>query len=182
MKLRKIDIIKTIVTGLIGITCLLLTERIAHLLPYLIAVQMLLVAAIMLVTGIKKKEYQTIETKLIASSITMGVLGSIILCKRENSIALISIIWGMIGLVKGTKGLNLAIYYKYKKEKYVLELIESMIEIGLSILLILYPYEKITEHIFLLGIQLLLLPVRDLFSEAREDKERVEIKEELEKE
>jgi hypothetical protein len=52
--------------------------------------------------------------------------------------------------------LNRCINEAIKKEPFIFETVEALIEIGLSILLIYDPYEHVNLHIFVLGTEYIL--------------------------
>lgn len=112
------------------------------------------IAVIKLIRNINKKEYKTLETLKIPENIVAIILGIMMLLKQNNAISFIAIVWGIDGLRKGIEGFNVAIYNKIHNKKFVAELIHASIETMLSILLVFDPFEKVEEHIILLGIEM----------------------------
>lgn len=160
---RKAEITTSILFILNGLICIIFSEFIQEILPYISGSIAILSGIILLTKAIYEKEYKTIETKRTAISIIMILIGIIIIFKNENSINLIGVVWGIYGLVKGINELNIAIYYIFSKEKFILELLHSIVEIVLAIILIFNPFEKIATHIILLGIEMIVIYTMKLF-------------------
>ena len=76
---------------------------------------------------------------------------------------LIGVFWGLEGLSHSTHLLNELFYRMHNNKKYFLLLIETIIEFSLSILLIFEPYHSVEHHILLLGLELLLESLMNIF-------------------
>ncbi len=140
-----------VIIGLINIIC---SSRLTNILPMIIGSAMILTSGIALVFNILQKEYKSLDTMESSKNIVSIILGISILFQGSNAIPFIAIIWGISGLRKGTKGLEVVLYNKIHKNKYLLELLHALFELTISILLIYDPFEKIREHLVLLGIEM----------------------------
>lgn len=168
-RVRAIIQIIFMVTGLINITCAnVLTKK----LPFIIGLVTMITSIISLMKNIKEKEYKTLDTMKIPTNIVTIIISSIILFEQQNAIPFIAMVWGLSGLRKGIKGLNVAIFNKTHNKKFLLEFFHATIETTLSILLIFNPFEKIEEHLILLGIEMIISSLRIAFKDS--DYENIE--------
>ena len=135
--------------------------------PIIIGTIIIIMSVISIIISIMKKEYKTLETNILASGIVSFLLGIMVLINNQNSIPFIAIVWGILGLKKGVKGLNIALYNKANKKKYIIELIHSIIETILSILLIFNPFEKFEEHLIILGIEMIVSSLKIVFKDKK---------------
>lgn len=175
LKLDISQFIFLIIGLIIGISCIVFPKKIYEYTTYIIGGFMLASAIGMLIHSIKYKEYEKIETKRTATSIVQIILSIVILTNQMQSIYFIAVVWGITGLRKGINGLNIAMYNKSINEKYKLELLHSIVETVLSIMLILDPYRKMEEHIMILGLEILVMMLKHLFKDDKynENKETI---------
>lgn len=129
------------------------------------------IALINIIRNVKDKEYKTLETMKLPENIVVMILGIMTLFKQNNAISFIAIIWGISGLRKGIKGFNIAIYNKVNNKRFLEELIHAIIETSLSILLVFNPFEKIEEHIVILGIEMIIMSLKVAFYNEKENEE-----------
>lgn len=129
------------------------------------------ISIINVIKNIKNKEYKTLETMKIPENIVVLILGIMTLFKKNNAISFIAIVWGISGLRKGIKGLNVAIFNKANNKRFVGELIHAIIEISLSILLVFDPFEKVEEHIIILGIEMIIMSLKVAFYNEEENEQ-----------
>ena len=114
---------------------------------------------------------KSLESMKIPEYIVVMILGIMTLLKKNDAISFIAIIWGISGLRKGIKGLNVAIYNKVNNKRFVGELIHAIIETLLSILLVFNPFEKVEEHIIILGIEMIIMSLKVAFYNEKENEE-----------
>ena len=157
-----------IVTGLIHI---IFASYLKEKLSIITGITTINIALINTIRNIKNKEYKTLETMKIPENIVVMILGIMTLLKKNDAISFIAIIWGISGLRKGIKGLNVAIYNKVNNKRFVGELIHAIIETLLSILLVFNPFEKVEEHIIILGIEMILMSLKVAFYNEKEYEE-----------
>lgn len=159
-KLRFVIQIILIVVGIINIVCAgFLREK----LSIITGITTINISIIKLVRNIRKKEYKTLDTFKIPENIVAIILGIMMVLKQENAISFIAIVWGISGLRKGVEGFNVAIFNKLNNKKFVAELIHATTETVLSMLLVFDPFEKVEEHIILLGFEMIISALKIAF-------------------
>lgn len=110
----------------------------------------------MLVNGIHDKTYEVKGDRSIPTAVVGLALGVMVLVREQNSIPFIAIAWGISGLGGGITELDHALYGILHKEPCKIKLIHGLLETVLALLLIFDPYEKIGEHIVILGLEMLV--------------------------
>ena len=142
---------------LAGAACLLLTQHVYNALPYILGGAMLLIGANHTVCGLWTKEYESSETKLTANGIVYFALGLVILFHHANADAVIGSIWGILGLMKGSEALNAALFSLSRKHPFLAKSAQAVIELLLGFLLLIDPASAVRHHVFLLGLELVLV-------------------------
>ncbi|MDY5484679.1 MAG: DUF308 domain-containing protein [Clostridium sp.] len=140
-----------------GIACILFTKQVHHLFPYILGGIMILIGLNHTLYGLWTGEYRSPETKLTAGGIVYIVLGAVILSHHADADAMIGSVWGILGLMKGSEALNLALYCFSQKKPFLTKGLQALIELILGFLLLLNPLSAVRHHIFLLGIELCLV-------------------------
>ena len=161
MKKQIWDYISTILIIINGIICIIYHEEMIGWLPSICAIVLLIKGTIKMIEGIKEKDYASLEEKKLERSIVIIAVAIAILIQRENALVVVVIFWGLSGLNKSANYLNEALYYFSKKKGGFLPLI---IEFTLSILLIFDPLGKATEHILILGFELIIEGMFEMIS------------------
>lgn len=169
-KKDKFEVIRQVVFIIVGFINIIFAHSLRGILPYIIGISSVATGAISLIKNIKEKEYATLETMIIPSDVVGIILGIKILIENENAVPFIAIAWGISGLRKGTKGLNVAVYNKFNKKPFALELVHSIFEIFFAILLIFDPFEKLEEHLILLGIEMIISSLKICFKDKEYEK------------
>lgn len=152
----KFENIRQIIFIIIGIINIIFANRLRQKLPIIIGTISVVISITSLIRNIKQKEYMKIGNMKISRNLIALILGIIILLKKDNAIPLITIIWGITELQRGCRGLNKIAYNKAHKKSFILELIHSLFQIVIAILLILNPFEHLDEHLRLLGIEMVI--------------------------
>lgn len=147
---------------LAGIPCLVFTEHVYTALPYMIGVVMIVLGGNDVIRGFWKAEFLTKETRQIANGVINLLLGAVILLNRADADNVIGSIWGFLGLVKGCDMLNTAIYLCARHQHFAIKALHSVVEVVLGILLLTYPYHAVRHHVFILGLELVLLGIHKL--------------------
>lgn len=153
----------------------LMTEEIYALFPYTASGFLLIVGSFDVFRAIKTKEYKIAETKLLANGIVYLLLGAVILYHRHESEYIIGALWGVPGIIKGSEALNIALHQVYMKTHFGKEMLRAVIEILLGVLLLVDAKAALKYHVFILGIELLMVGWRKhgKFYQAFIDKEVV---------
>ena len=69
----------------------------------------------------------------------------------------IGALWGVPGIIKGSEALNIALHQVYMKTHFGKEMLRAVIEILLGVLLLVDAKEALKYHVFILGIELLMV-------------------------
>lgn len=140
----------------LGTVCILFTEEIHAILPCILGVNMAGLGMCDIYRGVRSGEIRDQNTKLTANGIVMAVLGFVFLFRYRSADTVVGSIWGMIGLLKGSEELNLALYHIAEGSSFAKELLHAGVELFLAVLLLLDPLTATKHHLFLLGIELVL--------------------------
>ena len=81
---------------------------------------------------------------------------------RKNADHIIGALWGIVGVLKGSEELNSALHKAYLKKSFWKKLIRAVVELLLGVLLLVDAPAALKHHIFLLGVELLLVGWRIL--------------------
>lgn len=155
----RIDNIARILLLLFGICCIIFSNHILHLMPYLIGGIMIVIGAVRGVYSYITGEYKSLTTEDGASAIIMIVIGIGTIVKDTEALTFIGITWGLLGLFKGAKALNKMIYDIVHKKRFIGSMIKTIIFIALSCALIFHHTEKIQLHILILGVELIFYAI-----------------------
>ncbi|MGM9606099.1 MAG: DUF308 domain-containing protein [Oscillospiraceae bacterium] len=142
---------------LAGVACLLFTTQIHAALPYILGVLLAVWGLGSIVRGIVTGEFRKEETKLTANGIVYLLLGAVILWNHANADEVIGSIWGLLGLIKGSEVLNAAICACAMKKPFIRGMLQAAIELVLGVLLLVDPTASVRHHVFLLGLELVLV-------------------------
>ena len=143
-----------------GSLLIIFHENVAHIMPYLIGSLTILIALGFIKDGVQMEEVKKAEAKRLATGLVMLIVGFIIIINQYDSINFIVIVWGIFSLIRGIDELIEAFYNIHQGKKYILTLIHAIIEISLAIVLIYSPFEKISEHIIILGIEYVIISLQ----------------------
>ena len=174
MKKRIWDYISAILVILNGVICIFYYEEVYKLVPTICSLVLLLKGIIMMIKSIKEKDYTSLEGKKFERSIILIAIAIGIFIRQNDAIFIVGVFWGLSGLNKAANYLNEALYYFYKKEKYILIFIKSIVEFVLSFILIFDPFSKIVEHLAILGLELVLEGTLELVSLNKGKEEELE--------
>ena len=137
--------ISAILIILNGVICIVNHQQIYKWIPSLCGAILLIKGIIMLIEGIRAKDYATLEGKKFERAIVIIGIGIGIIIRQR-----------LEGLNKATNYLNEGLYYFTRKEKFIFPMSKAIIEFVLSSILIFDPFSKIAEHIVILGLELVL--------------------------
>lgn len=140
-----------------GVTCILFTNQVHRLFPYILGGIMILIGLNHTLFGLWTGEYRSQETKLTAGGIVYVALGVVILFHHADADGMIGSVWGILGLMKGSEALNLSLFCFSQKKPFLAKGLQATVELILGFLLLLDPLSAVRHHIFLLGIELSLV-------------------------
>lgn len=146
-----------------GLLCLLFSHKIIELLPTICGLMIVIKGAFNFTVEFKNDGHKNLENIDFEKSIISIAIGIGILLKQQNSLFLIGVFWGLEGLSHSLKLLNELFYRIHHNKKYFLLLIETLIEFVLSMLLVFEPYHSVEHHIILLGLELVLESLMNIF-------------------
>jgi len=139
----------------LGITVILMRNSFTAYVHIIVGAAMLVLCTAMLCDTLWEKSYRNRHDRKLPTALVGLVLGVLILINEENSIPFIAVAWGISGLESGITELSHAIYNIVHHRRSAYHLIHGLIETVLAVLLVFDPVEKIGEHIFILGLEML---------------------------
>ena len=143
---------------LTGCACVLFTDHVFRILPYVLGSLLLLLGILRLYQVIQDKKYDENETFAAGNGGLYLILGTIILIKNINAYYMIGIVWGMFGLIRDSRNfaseIAKLINRKEKIKDLAFELAYSLFGVAVSTLLLFDPPEHLRFHIALLGLEL----------------------------
>ena len=170
-KKDKLKFIIQIILIIVGLVHIIFASYLKEKLAIITGITTINISIINLIRNIKDKEYKTLETMKIPENIVVMILGIMTLFKHDNAISFIAIVWGISGLSKGIKEFNVAIFNKLNNKKFIGKFIHAIIETSLSILLVFNPFEKVEEHIIILGIEMIIIALKVAFYNEKENEQ-----------
>ncbi len=117
------------------------------------------------ISSIKRKAYNQEENHIGTHLISMIFSFIIILSKYifiDKSFYIICSLWGVSAIINGSVRLNITVHqiaHKKFKGIEIVETLEAIIEIALSVFLILDPIEHLHSHLLLLGLSSILVAI-----------------------
>lgn len=170
LKDKQLECLSASLTILNGLICIIYGEKILLLLPIICGSILLLKGLVQLIEGIRDKDYKSLEKTNLETSFILIAIGLGILFKRSDALFIVGMFWGIHGLVKSSNYLNIALYNFCHKERWIAILIKSIIEFGLSLILVFDPFGKLGHHIFILGLELVFDGTIDFMSKYKSKK------------
>lgn len=143
----------------VGFLCLFFVDFIYKLLPYTMGCLMIAIGASSVFCAVITKEYKRLDTKLSSTGILLIVIGISIIVHGNRADGLIGVIWGIFGLLEGTESLNVAIYNITHKKKWFADMLQTMLQITLALLLLIDPVTKLYPHMRILGMEHMALAI-----------------------
>lgn len=145
---------------IVGFLCLFFVDFIYKVLPYTMGSLMIAIGVSSLFCAIITKEYKRLDTKLSSAGILLIVIGISIIVHGNRADGLIGVIWGIFGLIEGTESLNVAIYNLTHKKKWVADMLQTILQITLALLLLIDPVTKLYPHMRILGMEHIALAIQ----------------------
>ena len=127
----------------VGFLCLFFVDFIYKLLPYTMG-------SLMIAIGV---------SSVFCAVITRGYKSISIIVHGNRADGLIGVIWGIFGLLEGTESLNVAIYNITHKKKWLADMLQTMLQITLALLLLIDPVTKLYPHMRILGMEHMALAI-----------------------
>lgn len=144
----------------VGMLCIIIPEIIARWLPTILGSIMVLTSITDTVFVIKEKRYLVTYSNK-ASALILLIMGICFILGQESTIPLMGITWGLLGLQEVNEEIADILVKRSKKEKYLLLSVFAGLKMILSLALLFEPIEKFSFHIFLLGLEILAVTVKE---------------------
>ena len=154
---------KRLVCGLfavIGLLCVIFPAQITAALPYVLGIAMAAAGVLYCLPHFRSHEARVEHSTELATGCVLLVVGIVCLVHGEEFIGPMGIVWAIIGIRKAAKSLASAIETFGVNRACVAAFVEFAVRMTLSVLLLLYPMEKFTGHIILLGLELIAVSIR----------------------
>ncbi|MDY2628524.1 MAG: hypothetical protein SOW08_09495 [Lachnospiraceae bacterium] len=144
----------------VGILCIIIPEIIVKWLPTVLGSIMALTGITDTVFVIREKRYLvTYNNK--ASALILFIMGICFILGQESTVPLMGITWGLLGLQEVNEEIADILIKRSKKEKYLLLSVFAGLKLVLSLALLFEPIEKFSFHIFLLGLEILAVTIKE---------------------
>lgn len=146
----------------VGILCVTITDRITSVLPYIVGSLMLFIGVTRFIIAMVRHEYRQIKTNQTATSIIAAGLGAMIILQEldatnDSAIMLISVVWGILGLIEGAHAFNHAFMRLANSQRSIFFIIKGLLECTVAFMLLYRPdsHEIHHFHIIVFGINLI---------------------------
>lgn len=152
--------IKPFIFPIVGIICILWADHVVRVLPYLLGSAMVIDGSLIGINSLQDKHFLNHDSEELVYGIVMLIMGVAFIIQGVNSLGPIGTTWAIIGIRKASKSLNQAIQQIYMKKKFVTPFIAFLIRITLALLLLFDSLEKLSTHIVILGLELVVTSIR----------------------
>ena len=143
----KVAFVATLLFPILGVACLLLSEQVAAHLPHILGAVMLFVGAADIFTDLLDKG--SVPDKItVGTDVVMIVLGVVTLLNTTESLNVIAVMWGLLGLEKA----------RASSGEWLVPLATGAFELVLGTMLLIAPIANLGHHVLLLGLELIVFP------------------------
>lgn len=157
--MEKMERVRRVIFSILGMVCILFAGHVCLALPYLLGGAMIAVGSFMAVGYFLEKKFLSGASEELAYGSILFIMGLAFLVRGSQALIAVGITWAMIGIRKAAKSMNRAIRQIYQKEHYIVSVLEFLIRITLSLILLFDPFEKMSAHIVLLGLEMLAVSI-----------------------
>lgn len=154
---------KRFVCGLfvaIGLLCIIFPVQITKALPYILGGAMTAAGVVYGIAYFRNRKEWVERSAELATGLILLVVGVLCIVHGEGSIGPLGVTWAIIGLRKAAKSLSNIIQSRGKGMAFYTSLAEFLVRLTFSAMLLFYPTEKFTNHVILLGFELLAVSIR----------------------
>ncbi len=150
-------------------------EFLLEYLSYIVGGSLFIESLVSIIHDITNKKYNNDENHMASHIIALVISIMILLIRpiyKGPNLEITCILWGICAIMSSSLNLNFSIYEIAHKEFKTIEFIEmceSLLEIGLSILLIMEPEGHVDTHIYLLGFEYILESLITMFHFIKKD-------------
>ena len=149
-----------ILLPVVGILCMIMPGTIAKWLPTVLGSIMLFTSITDAVFFIREKQYLSAHGGR-ASALILFIMGICFVLGQESTVPLMGITWGLLGLQEASEEIETILAKRSRKEKCLFLSLSAGLKILLSLALLFEPLEKFNFHIFLLGLEILAVTVKE---------------------
>lgn len=153
----KVAFAATLLLPILGVACLVIPEPVAEHLPHILGAVMLFVGAADIVTDLLDKG--SVPGKItVGTDVVMIVLGIVTLLNTTESLNVIAVMWGLLGLEKAAHEIDESLEARASSGKWLMPLATGVFELVLGTMLLIAPIANLGHHVLLLGLELIVFP------------------------
>lgn len=153
----KVAFVATLLFPILGVACLLLSEQVAAHLPHILGAVMLFVGAADIFTDLLDKG--SVPDKItVGTDVVMIVLGVVTLLNTTESLNVIAVMWGLLGLEKAAHEIDESLEARASSGEWLVPLATGAFELVLGTMLLIAPIANLGHHVLLLGLELIVFP------------------------
>ena len=153
----KVAFVATLLFPILGVACLLLSEQVAAHLPHILGAVMLFVGAADIFTDLLDKG--SVPDKItVGTDVVMIVLGVVTLLNTTESLNVIAVMWGLLGLENAAAEIDESLKAYAAGHRWIAPLASGIFELVLGTMLLLAPIANLGHHVLLLGLELVVYP------------------------
>lgn len=153
----KIAFVATLLLPILGAACLVMPEPVAEHLPHLLGGVMLFVGTADIVTDILERNSNPGKIT-VGTDVVMIVLGIVTLLNTHESLNVIAVMWGLLGLEDAAAEIDESLKAHAAGHKWIAPLASGIFELVLGTMLLLAPIANLGHHVLLLGLELVVYP------------------------
>lgn len=134
----KVAFVATLLFPILGVACLLLSEQVAAHLPHILGAVMLFVGAADIFTDLLDKG--SVPDKItVGTDVVMIVLGVVTLLNTTESLNVIAVMWGLLGLEKAAHEIDESLEARASSGEWLVPLATGAFELVLGTMLLIAP-------------------------------------------
>ena len=149
----KVAFVATLLLPILGAACLVMPEP----LPHLLGGVMLFVGTADIVTDILERNSNPGKIT-VGTDVVMIVLGIVTLLNTHESLNVIAVMWGLLGLENAAAEIDESLKAHAAGHKWIAPLASGIFELVLGTMLLLAPIANLGHHVLLLGLELVVYP------------------------
>ena len=174
------EIVRALLFATGGVLILVFNNKIADYIGYVVGSVAILYGVEGIIEGIIEKNIFSEHTHLFDDGVYI-LLGIFILSFMHDKVYDICIVWAVWAILRESRELKESFLAAKNHRPFIINTVESLVEIVFSILLIMDPEEHIHTHIILLAIEFLsrdlVMLVDIIFDKVKANKRKQEINE-----
>ena len=142
-----------------GVACILWPENVASWLPWMLGGLMVLSGGVRTLAYFRERRYLQ-PGQETATGLIVLLVGIAVLVGQEKSLALMGVMWGIMGLGEGGGEIGRLLARRCRGERWKGQMAIAALKLLLALLLLIEPVAHFRTHIALLGMEIILLSVR----------------------